>query len=915
MKLRTWLLFLGLGIPLLAFSTPLAGAAAPGAVLADPTGQHIGLRWQIQGDDNLNAAVSVRFRRQGEPAWRDGLPFVRTHPNLNGEGNGRPDNRFAGSIFWLQPDTTYQVELTLTDPDGGGETRVITATTRAYGGRVSRPLPTGRELYAVPGSGGGDGSLANPFQGLQAAADAAQPGDLIHVAAGTYAPFTLLTSGTESAPIAFGGPNDPTQNPPADGSAVVDGAGTDRGVVTLGRYDQSIAHVILQGLVIQNGGWGIDAQNTSHIVVRRNVIRDVDFGYTNRRQNGLDGFQTLCDNVIEGRVTPWYQPGVIPPEQGIDLQGNGNIVCHNRVSRFGDGVSVQPNEAGNQGYSADIFGNDIFDIVDDPIEIDYATANFRVWRNRVTNARMGISLAPIFGGPIYVFRNAFFNLDYSAYKLNREPAGLVVAHNTSVKPGNGTSSDPGWQNTFFRNNVILGTRYAIEEYGLVANSLLDDWDYDALGTTDANRFVKWDDVRYHTQVELCAGAGIECAGLELPKADPFAVLMNATLPATAGARVEPDSHDLRPTESAPLINAGAVLSNLSDPFVTDGQPDIGAFEAGQPPPRYGPRPPCALPGDLDVDGDVDAGDIEAVAAVWQQPAVWPFDRDGDGLVSVLDVMKVSVRWGDVCRRDVWVWDRSVATDPAERAWFFAFAADRAIRTAYLESEWLVNHDQTALADFITAADGQGISVELLFGDAPWALTPNHGDAIALAQAGVAFAQSLSGPQPAGLHFDVEPHTLPEWSADQNGTANQYLDLLEALAGVTQGTGLRLVVDVPFWYDDRQITRAGQTRPLSEWVIDRVDRVVLMDYRDHADPPDGIIDHAAGELAYAASAGKQVVIGVETNCGLSPEKITFCEEGAAALEAALNQTRDTYRGSLAFAGFAVHDYDGYRLLGP
>ena len=190
----------------------------------------------------------------------------------------------------------------------------------------------------------------------------------------------------------------------------------------------------------------------------------------------------------------------------------------------------------------------------------------------------------------------------------------------------------------------------------MTTSLLDDWDFDALGTTDPSQFVKWDNVRYHTQVELCAGAGLECAGVELPKADPFAVLINATLPATPGERVEPDGHDLRLAEGAPLINAGALLANLSDPFVTDGQPDIGAFEAGQPVPRYGPRRPCGMAGDLDADGDVDAADVVQVAARWDQPALWPYDRDADGEVTVLDVMDVGVHWGDDCGQGPGVWD-------------------------------------------------------------------------------------------------------------------------------------------------------------------------------------------------------------------------------------------------------------------
>ena len=44
---------------------------------------------------------------------------------------------------------------------------------------LARRAPiTGRQLYVIPGSGGGDGSAGNPFQGLQAAADDAQPGDV-----------------------------------------------------------------------------------------------------------------------------------------------------------------------------------------------------------------------------------------------------------------------------------------------------------------------------------------------------------------------------------------------------------------------------------------------------------------------------------------------------------------------------------------------------------------------------------------------------------------------------------------------------------------------------------------------------------------------------------------------------------------
>ena len=424
---------------------------------------------------------------------------------------------------------------------------------------------------------------------------------MIHVAAGNYDAFTLTTSGTADNPIVLRGPVDPHTESDDAKWAVVDGNNTDRGVLTIGTHDRETAYLIIENMVIQNGYWGIDAQNTHHIAVRNNVLRDVGFGYYNRRDNGWEGHQQISDNTLTGR-TGWPGSG-IPSERGVDLRGSGNIVSYNRIKNFGDGVSIQP-MTDAYGYANDIYGNDISEIVDDPIEIDYNSCNTRVWRNQVTNARMGVSLAPVYGGPVYIFRNAFFNLESSAYKMNREPAGLIVVHNTSVKLGNGTSSDAGWQNTYFRNNVIIGTRYVFEQYGLVAGST-DDWDYDALGTTD-NPFAKWDNIRYADLDELRRTSGIEAHAVGISVGD----LVNAVLPAEYAVGVTVGGYDMRLKDGIAAVNAGQVLPNINDPFVSDGQPDCGAFELGQPMPLFGPGAgPFDSVDDPDDPGDpADPGD-------------------------------------------------------------------------------------------------------------------------------------------------------------------------------------------------------------------------------------------------------------------------------------------------------------------
>ncbi|MEL6988617.1 MAG: hypothetical protein AAGK97_12405, partial [Bacteroidota bacterium] len=62
--------------------------------------------------------------------------------------------------------------------------------------------------------------------------------------------------------------------------------------------------------------------------------------------------------------------------------------------------------------------------------------------------------------------------------MNRGPSGIVVVNNTIVSDNNATESPTGWQNTFYRNNVILASRYCFEMFGLVDGSI-DDWDYGA----------------------------------------------------------------------------------------------------------------------------------------------------------------------------------------------------------------------------------------------------------------------------------------------------------------------------------------------------------------------------------------------------------------------------------------------------
>jgi len=546
-------------------------AVTPGTIRFDATFENISINYDINNDDNHNSDLSIRYRELGTSTFKPGAKTMRAYPGLVIDGITTTRNFHAGSVLFLTPNTSYEIECTLTDPEGGGLVSTQTLTTKS----IPQPATNASIKYVAPGNGGGSGTLADPYLGLQMAADNAQVGDHFMVTAGTYSPFNLTTSGTATSPMCF--------TSEVIHGAIIDGAGTTTGIITLGNFSTIISHVIIDGFQIANGTWGIDAQNTQFVTVRNNILQNVDYGYLNRRELGNERDQYITNNLMLGN-TVWPQSG-IPNERAIDVRGNNNVISFNTIKDFGDGVSTDgpPYET---SYSIDIHNNDIQNAVDDLIEVDGIISNARVYLNRGFNGRAGVSLAPIFGGPAYVFRNVFYNMENSPFKMNRGPSGLIIAHNTVISDDNGIESPDGWQNTYYRNNVIMGTRYCFEFFGLEPGSV-DDWNYDAYYSTRAGgsgtEWFKWDNVRYASVPVLQSSGIIEANSIAVDPSD----FTNVFMPGAWPIEYTPDQIDFSPAAGSPVINNGDFLDQLNVPFMIDGFADRGALEYGQPIPEYG----------------------------------------------------------------------------------------------------------------------------------------------------------------------------------------------------------------------------------------------------------------------------------------------------------------------------------------
>ena len=623
-------------------SSAIAGWAANSAIpgrfhVEHPTLLNLGFEWAVEGDDNRNATVEARFRKTGTQVWRPALPLLR----IGGEQVYRTresmtytvPHGFAGSILNLEPGTSYDCEFTMSDPDGvrGEGVKRVTVATRTE----PSPYAGGRVLHVYPPDHEGP-KLEPNFVGLKQAyygigtgdwtsvrMRKAQPGDTILIHAGLYrsdrlnyvdplsAPFTgswsLSLKGTAERPI--------TIKAAGDGEAIFDGAGNHK------LFDvMATAHHIFEGLTFRNTDIAMfagekDVMGAVALTVRNCRFEDVGVGIWTENAGSQDFF--ISDNLFLGRedqmrLIGWNQAGsraagIYPSHQlrsffAVKVYGPGHIIANNAVAYFHDGICISTygppdSDPERRASSIDIYNNDIHLTNDDFIESDGGTHNIRIFQNRGVNAaHNGYSAQPMFGGPVYFYRNVLYHVPGGgAFKFNAKPAGIFIYHNTLI--GEQTARDP-YSNAHLRNNLFLGRD--------LPNRGIMTWAFATAGTSDHNGYRRNRDVRaqytwlakpayepaegdwasYSSLADFQKATGQEAHGLEIDY-DVFQRMM----PPDAARRhhvYHAMDLDFRLKAGSKAVDAGQPLPTINDGF-SGKAPDLGAIEHGDPEPLYGPR--------------------------------------------------------------------------------------------------------------------------------------------------------------------------------------------------------------------------------------------------------------------------------------------------------------------------------------
>ncbi|MEO5821269.1 MAG: hypothetical protein ABIT71_12260, partial [Vicinamibacteraceae bacterium] len=237
-------------------------------------------------------------------------------------------------------------------------------------------------------------------------------------------------------------------------------------------------------------------------------------------------------------------------------------------------------------------------------------------------------------------------------------------------------------------------------------------------------------------------------------------------------------------------------------------------------------------------------------------------------------------------RPMWLWDTpKVLLDAEARAELLAFCACQGIDGLWMQValERQRAADGTAVLQHAAAwrtllreAHAAGLTVEALEGAPIYALKPHHGEALAVVDAVIAFSKAATDRDGFdGLHFDIEPHGLYRWRFPESrermaaGLVEVSLESSKRL----RAAGLRFGVALPFWMQvkDEQtgepigvVTLDKTRQSAAHHLIDRLDYVAIMSYRDKTAGPNGVVAIAGDLLAHAAAPGKaRVYLGLET----------------------------------------------------
>lgn len=235
--------------------------------------------------------------------------------------------------------------------------------------------------------------------------------------------------------------------------------------------------------------------------------------------------------------------------------------------------------------------------------MDGSMHNIRLMRNVLINsASHPMSTQPSVGGPIYWIRNIVYHAPGGSTRMTAGSPGVLFYHNTvTTETSAGSSANAHW-----RNNLMLGQDTAPAIFTVNTSTSYSSSDYNGFRPNPgAAVSFQWNVAPFVAPAPPAATAAGRAPGfatladyVRATRQDQNSVTLDYDVfvtvpkldrdPKTVQRLYDFKDFDFRLRPGSAAIDRGVVLPNINDGFAGKA-PDLGALEAGQPLPTYGPR--------------------------------------------------------------------------------------------------------------------------------------------------------------------------------------------------------------------------------------------------------------------------------------------------------------------------------------
>ena len=523
------------------------GAPVPAAATAIPTFESLGLYWTPPSNPGADGCL-VRYRAQGETAWKDALPMWFDARN----------SECRGSIVHVATGTTYDVELSIA---GQLASTNLSATTWSESFPVARvvEVPSGATTLAITEGGTPDGYvLYTSPAGTPTTLDAANAYDFNVTIS---APYVIVRGLTLK-----GARRDAIRLQPGSHDVVIE----NNDISGWGRPHPE-AKLSSDGWQIgENGDSGVHARcdlegwTLERTIIQRNRIHDPRYG----SNSWSDGHP--------------YGPNAVRFKEC----GGNHVFRYNEVYSswghyFADGYGGGDNFSfkGMPNSDSDVYGNIIKHVWDDAVEAEGANNNVRVWGNYFDHTATGVATTATSKGPVYVWRNV-------QNRSRNKSMNTLDGDSRLYTYKSGSVSDFGDGRRYvFHNTSLQATPPAGTIYPLGAGSGLAGPGSTQLLTNTVSRnnvfhiWKTWWNAIYNVGAGNDLDFDMTNGGFQTPAgAEANAIIGTPIYEAGHGWENEAGGYyQLAP--HSPGYDRGVRIPNFNDGF-TGAAPDLGAHEAG-----------------------------------------------------------------------------------------------------------------------------------------------------------------------------------------------------------------------------------------------------------------------------------------------------------------------------------------------